>query len=982
MKKIYFVLSLLFSFSATTFAQTLHTVNSGSYYYTPSNFTINVGDTVTWLNDGGLHNVNFDISVITGNSFGNPESFASSPTTGPVLYTHVFTIPGSYSYDCSVGAHAQNGMVGSLTVNGPPPNSVYDVVSNSVDHTTLEAAVNACGLDVALSGAGPFTLFAPTDAAFNALPSGTVPALLNDIPTLTNILLHHVVGDSVMSGMLSNGQIVTTLAGTDLTVTIDTSGVYIDGAQVIVADVVADNGVVHVIDAVLLPPTPDCNGIVGGTSILDSCGICQQAYIYNFSTNIPTFLNDTAGVIVGPGEALIMPDDPSNPLWNASCSGCTDPLALNYDSTATIDNGTCIYSTNSVYNIVSNSVDHTTLKVAIDACSLDGTLSAAGPFTLFAPTDAAFNALPQGTVTALLNDLPLLTNILLHHVVGDSVMSGMLSNGQVVTTLLGTDLTVSIDTSGVYIDGAQVTVADVIADNGVVHVIDAVLLPNPGCTDPTATNYDANAIVDDGSCTYATNTVYDIVVTSTDHNLLELAIDTCSLDGTLSGAGPFTLFAPTDAAFNALPSGTVAALLNDLPLLTNILLHHVVGDSVMSGMLSNGQVVTTLLGTDVTVTINTSGVFIDNAQVTVADVIADNGVVHVIDAVLLPNPGCTDPTATNYDANAIVDDGSCTYATNTVYDVVVTSPDHTLLEIGIDTCGFDAYLSGPGPFTLFAPTDAAFNALPPVTLLALLNDIPQLTNILKHHVVGDSVMSGMLSNGQVITTLLGTDVTVTINSSGVYIDNAMVTVVDIVADNGVVHVIDAVLLPPAPSNTIYDIISKSSDHTVLSLAIDTCGLAGTLKGAGPFTVFAPTDAAFNALPQGTIAALLNDLPQLTDILLHHVVGDSVMSGMLSNAQVVTTLLGDDVTVTINSMGVYIDNAQVTVADIVADNGVVHVIDAVLLPSTVGINDNDNVNNYEYLYSVNLLGEKVNRSKRNQVVLDIYSNGKVVKRFNP
>ena len=119
-----------------------------------------------------------------------------------------------------------------------------------------------------------------------------------------------------------------------------------------------------------------------------------------------------------------------------------------------------------------------------------------------------------------------------------------------------------------------------------------------------------------------------------------------------------------------------------------------------------------------------------------------------------------------------------------------------------------------------------------------------------------------------------------------------------------------------------------------------------MKGAGPFTVFAPTDAAFNALPAGTIAALLNDLPQLTDILLHHVVGDSVMSGMLSNSQVVTTLLGDDVTVTINSTGVYIDNALVTVADIVADNGVVHVIDAVLLPSTTGINDIDNVNNYE------------------------------------
>ena len=261
MKKIYFILALLLSFTYSTFAQTLHTVNSGSYYYTPSNFTINVGDTVKWLNDGGLHNVNFDISVITGNSFGNPESFVSSPTTGPVLYTHVFTIAGSYSYDCSVGSHALNGMVGSLTVNGPPTNSIYDIVSNSVDHTTLKVAIDTCSLDGTLSGAGPFTVFAPTDAAFNALPLGTIAALLNDLPQLTDILLHHVVGDSVMSGMLSNAQVVTTLLGDDVTVTINNSGVFIDNAMVTVADIVADNGVVHVIDAVLLPSSSSTSNI-------------------------------------------------------------------------------------------------------------------------------------------------------------------------------------------------------------------------------------------------------------------------------------------------------------------------------------------------------------------------------------------------------------------------------------------------------------------------------------------------------------------------------------------------------------------------------------------------------------------------------------------------------------------------------------------------------------------------------------------------
>jgi len=661
---------------------------------------------------------------------------------------------------------------------------------------------------------------------------------------------------------------------------------------------------------------------------------------------------------------------------------------------------------NTIYDIVSNSPDHTTLKVAVDACALDGALSGAGPLTLFAPTDAAFNLLPAGTVSALLNDIPLLTSILQHHVVQGSVMSSMLSNNQVVTTLNGTDVTVTINTSGVFIDNAQVTVADIIADNGVVHVIDAVLLP-----------------------TTPSNTIYDIVSNSPDHTTLKVAVDACSLNGVLSGAGPYTLFAPTDAAFNLLPAGTVAALLNDIPQLTNILKHHVVADSVMSTMLSNNQVVTTLLGTDITVTINANGVFIDNAQVIVADLVADNGVVHVIDAVLLPPAAdcagiisgtalvdscgtCHQAILYNFvtntptfvdNANILVpgvdydpateilvlandaqnplwvsDPALC--STNTVYDIVSNSSDHTTLKTAIDACGLDGYLSTSGPFTLFAPTDAAFNLLPAGTVAALLNDIPQLTDILKHHVVADSVMSTMLSNNQVVTTLLGTDITVTINANGVFIDNAQVIVADLVADNGVVHVIDAVLLPPAPSNSIYDIVSNSADHTTLKAAINACALDGTLSGPGPFTLFAPTDAAFDLLPAGTVAALLNDIPQLTDILLHHVVGDSVMSTMLSNNQVVTTLLGTDITVTINANGVFIDNAQVIVADLVADNGVVHVIDAVLLPSTTSTENLITEVNREFLYSVNILGKKVNKDTRDQVLFDIYSNGDVIKRL--
>ena len=315
---------------------------------------------------------------------------------------------------------------------------------------------------------------------------------------------------------------------------------------------------------------------------------------------------------------------------------------------------------------------------------------------------------------------------------------------------------------------------------------------------------------------------------------------------------------------------------------------------------------------------------------------------------------------------------------NTIYDIVSNSPDHTTLKVAVDACALDGVLSGSGPYTLFAPTDAAFNLLPAGTVAALLNDIPQLTNILKHHVVADSVMSTMLSNNQVVTTLLGTDITVTINANGVFIDNAQVIVADLVADNGVVHVIDAVLLPPAPSNSIYDIVSNSADHTTLKAAINACALDGTLSGPGQYTLFAPTDAAFDLLPAGTVAALLNDIPQLTDILLHHVVGDSVMSGMLTNGQVISTLNGT-VTITVNN-GILVDNAMVTVADIVADNGVVHVIDAVLLPSTTSTENLITEVNREFLYSMNILGKKVNKDTRDQVLFDIYSNGDVIKRL--
>ena len=155
----------------------------------------------------------------------------------------------------------------------------------------------------------------------------------------------------------------------------------------------------------------------------------------------------------------------------------------------------------------------------------------------------------------------------------------------------------------------------------------------------------------------------------------------------------------------------------------------------------------------------------------------------------------------------------------TVVDIIVNSPDHETLEAAVIAAELDDDLSGDGPFTVFAPTDAAFDALPAGVLDALLADpTGDLANILLYHVVGAEAFSGDLTDGQMITTLFGEDVTVSIDMGIVMINNATVTLADIDADNGVVHVIDAVLLPPAPV-TVVDIIVNSPDHETLEAAV-------------------------------------------------------------------------------------------------------------------------------------------------------------------
>ena len=274
-----------------------------------------------------------------------------------------------------------------------------------------------------------------------------------------------------------------------------------------------------------------------------------------------------------------------------------------------------------------------------------------------------------------------------------------------------------------------------------------------------------------------------------------------------------------------------------------------------------------------------------------------------------------------------------------IVDTAVADGRFTTLAAALQAADLVDALKAEGPFTVFAPTDDAFAALPEGTLDELLKpeNKQKLTDILLYHVVEGKVTAADVTGLKSAITLLGKDVAIKVDMGNVYINDAKVIITDIETSNGVIHVIDAVLLPAAEeaaSNTIVDVAVADGRFNTLVAAATAADLAGTLSGEGPFTVFAPTDDAFAALPEGTLDSLLlpENKQQLTDILLYHVVSGKVMAADVVTLTSANTVLGKDVTITVKDGKVYLnDNVQVIITDVEASNGVIHVIDAVLLP---------------------------------------------------
>jgi transforming growth factor-beta-induced protein len=388
--------------------------------------------------------------------------------------------------------------------------------------------------------------------------------------------------------------------------------------------------------------------------------------------------------------------------------------------------------------------------------------------------------------------------------------------------------------------------------------------------------------------------------------------------GIMSEGKTYTIFAPTTEAFFKFfsESGLTAEQFLAQDGLAKVLSYHVAEGSLKAADIIAAGKVKTIEGSDITVTSDGTNVFLNgSAKVLEANKMASNAVIHIIDTVLMP-PAKTLPN---------------------IVEIAASDARFSTLVAAVTKAGLVETLSSKGPFTVFAPTNDAFAALLAklgITAEQLLAS-PDLASILTYHVVAGKVTAADVVKLNKATTVNGKDIMIEVKDGSVILNGSIkVIITDIMASNGVIHVIDGVLLPPAdPKPSIVDIAVGNPDFSTLVAALKAADLVDALSGKGPFTVFAPTNAAFEKLAASLhleVADLL-ELPNLSGILLYHVASGAVKAEQALEIGTIPTLNGATVEAELRGSDVFINNSKVIAADIEASNGVIHVIDTVLLP---------------------------------------------------
>eukprot|EP00588_Corethron_pennatum_P004149 CAMPEP_0194300102 /NCGR_PEP_ID=MMETSP0169-20130528/61070_1 /TAXON_ID=218684 /ORGANISM="Corethron pennatum, Strain L29A3" /LENGTH=949 /DNA_ID=CAMNT_0039050241 /DNA_START=171 /DNA_END=3018 /DNA_ORIENTATION=+ len=810
-------------------------------------------------------------------------------TTNPIKINEAAVIE---PFDVSTSNGIIHTIAGVLLPNFAT-NSIVDIAVTA-DFTRLVAALELAELDETLADpTATFTVFAPTNAAFEKLDDAGVD--LTDKVALTNILLYHVASDVVTGDDLKRKDFVTTVQGSAIQVDFDrtwqwgkgykeitTLNKLSDNSRVKPFDILASNGIVHVIDTVLTPPEPLGN-IVEVASSLDDFSILVQAVVYANLT-----------------EALSSSTENGLTVFAPTNDAFEDLLkTLGVDSIEKVPKEDVANIL--TYHVLGKEVFRRDLEdgsvETLNGQDIDVNVWGWGHWFYVSlnedTTVTGFDVKAKGGCGKY-SDIPCF---------GEESIKEDLEDGS-VKTLNGQDIDVdntSIRGKPVILNGnTRITGFDVMASNGVIHVIDSVLQP--------------------------LGNIVEVASSLPDFSILVQAVVYADLAEALSSSSEngLTVFAPTNDAFGDLLVKLGVDSIEKVPkeAVADILLYHVLAKEVFKYDLREGSV-ETLNGQDIDVD-NTSirgkpVILNGNTRITGFDVMASNGVIHVIDSVLQP--------------------------LGNIVEVASSLPDFSILVQAVVYADLAEALSSSSEngLTVFAPTNDAFGDLLVKLGVDSIEKVPKeaVADILLYHVLAKEVFKYDLREGSV-ETLNGQDIDVDVRGWGHkrYVslnEDTEVTVFDVKASNGVIHVIDTVLAPPGPLGNIVEVASSLDDFSILVQAVVYANLteALSLSTENGLTVFAPTNDAFEDFLEKLQVDSIEDVPKevVADVLTYHVLGKEAFKDDLKDGSV-EALNGKTIDVDVQFFGREVllnEDTRVTVFDVEASNGVIHVIDSVLQP---------------------------------------------------
>ncbi|KAH0629794.1 hypothetical protein JD844_012168 [Phrynosoma platyrhinos] len=518
-------------------------------------------------------------------------------------------------------------------------------------------------------------------------------------------------------------------------------------------------------------------------------------------------------------------------------------------------------------------VGATTTQLYSASSNLSAEITGPGSYTIFAPTNEAWASLPAEMLDSLVSNVNIeLLNALRYHMVNKRVLTDELKHGTSLPSMYqNIDIQIHHYPNGIVtVNCARLLKADHHATNGVVHLIDKVI-------------------------STTTNSILQIVEIEESLETLRAAVAAAGLNNLLENEGQFTLLAPTNEAFEKIPQETLNRILGDPEALKDLLNNHILKSAMCAEAIIAGLSMETLEGNMLEIGCNGDELTLNGRPIIAnKDVIATNGVIHFVNELLIPD------------------------SAKTLLELGKESDVSTSIEL-FQQAGLGSHLTGNERLTLLVPINSFYKGQTPSAD----------RNLLRDHIIKEQLSSKYLFHGQKLETLSGKELRVFVYRNNLCIENACIAAHDKRGRFGTLFAIDKMVTPPV--GTVMDVLKADDRFSTLVAAIQSAGLTETLNRPRSFTVFAPTNEAFQAMPQGELNKLMGNAKELANILKYHIGDEILVSGAVGAVVRIKSLQGDKLEVSSKNDIIHINKEPVAEADIMATNGVIYAVNTVLQP---------------------------------------------------